>query len=121
MHPSSVAKLERDDDERRPLRFAEAVALSIILRVPLWETFLDLDDTWMLRAAELTRQIDDVSEQIEELEARRSRLATEQYQLAERDRLLTSPAGALAVDLKRQYDYDIERNSEDDGEHQAKA
>lgn len=122
MHPSSVAKLERDDEERRPLRFAEAVALSIILRVPLWEVFLDLDDARLQRAAELTEELDEVDAEMAELDGRRQLLFHEQTLLAERDSLLVSPAGRPWVrELREDAEGSEEGRDDDDGEHQTTA
>src|SRR4051794_24394795 len=40
MQQSSVAKMEKRGAQRRPLSLAEALALSAILRVPLWHDLL---------------------------------------------------------------------------------
>ncbi|MEW9263339.1 helix-turn-helix transcriptional regulator [Kineococcus endophyticus] len=92
MHQSSIAKMERDDDERRPIRLAEAIALSLTLQVPVWPLFIDVEKSRQKVLEDLSDRRQEHVKTMALFEAHIADLDAEMTRLAMFDNLLISPA-----------------------------
>lgn len=114
MHQSSIAKLELRGEGRRPLRLAEAVLLSEVLRVPLWTSFADIGFDESVRAGALELRLEDIQRKREQLDDEQRAIEAELARIAVRDQMLGNPYGMeeplfLVYDLAHQTGLDPDR------------